>query len=88
MTITTRRLAAEEKRLGEKLVGIPRERTRERKALAAEKLERAIEKQLIERLRSGAYGDKLLIVERILGARFSGGWRKAGRRRQMLMRMS
>lgn len=39
-----------------------REETRERKALAAAKVERAIERELIERLRSGAYGDQPLNV--------------------------
>lgn len=40
-----------------------REEGRERKALAAAKVERAIERVLIERLRSGAYGDRPLNVE-------------------------
>ena len=40
-----------------------REATRERKAEAAAKVERAIERELIERLRSGAYGDRPLNVE-------------------------
>lgn len=63
-----RRIAKEEERLGEKLVPklAPkvrrREETRERKALAAAKVERAIERELIERLRSGAYGDQPLNV--------------------------
>jgi protein MAK16 len=39
-----------------------REETRERKAEAAAKLERTIERELIERLRQGAYGDQPLNV--------------------------
>ena len=34
---------------------INRERARERKALAAAKIEKSIEKELMERLKSGAY---------------------------------
>lgn len=40
-----------------------RERARERKALAAAKIEKSIEKELMDRLKSGAYGDKPLNVD-------------------------
>lgn len=69
VAIRSRRLAKEEERLGEKVVPrLPskvrrREATRERKAESAAKVERAIERELIERLRSGAYGDRPLNVE-------------------------
>ncbi|KAM7218229.1 Ribosomal L28e protein family domain containing protein [Rhypophila decipiens] len=61
-----RKLAAEEMRLGEKLVPkmAPkikhREEARERKALVAAKLERVVERELLERLRQGAYGEQPL----------------------------
>lgn len=66
--IRMRRIAAEEERLGEKLVPkmAPkikhRERARERKAEAAAKLERTIERELLDRLRQGAYGEQPLNV--------------------------
>lgn len=73
--IRTRRLAKEEERLGEKLVPKlaskvkRREETRERKAESAAKVERVVERELIERLRSGAYGDRPINVE-------EGVWKK------------
>ncbi|KAA8620363.1 Ribosomal large subunit biogenesis protein MAK16 [Pyrenophora tritici-repentis] len=69
VNLRIRRLAKEEERLGERLVPrlAPkvrrREEGRERKALAAAKVERAIERVLIDRLRSGAYGDRPINVE-------------------------
>ncbi|KAF2250559.1 Mak16 protein [Trematosphaeria pertusa] len=69
VNIRIRKLEKEQERLGEKLVPrlAPkvrrREEGRERKALAAAKVERAIERVLIDRLRSGAYGDRPLNVE-------------------------
>ncbi|RMZ83591.1 hypothetical protein DV738_g947, partial [Chaetothyriales sp. CBS 135597] len=69
VAIRTRRIAKEEERLGEKLVPRlaskvrRREETRERKAESAAKVERAVERELIERLRSGAYGDRPINVE-------------------------
>jgi protein MAK16 len=69
VAIRARKLAKEEERLGERIVPKMankirrRERTRERKAEAAANIQKAIERELIERLRSGAYGDRPLNVE-------------------------
>lgn len=84
VAIRMRRIAKEDERLGEKLVPrlAPkvrrREETRERKAEAAAKLERSIERELLERLRSGAYGDQPLnasetIWKKVLKAMERGG---------------
>ncbi|KAK9422025.1 putative Protein MAK16 [Seiridium unicorne] len=68
IAIRMRRIAKEEARLGEKTVPKlapkirKREATRERKAEAAAKLERTIERELLQRLREGAYGDQPLNV--------------------------
>ena len=66
MAITERRLALKEEErhyVGVKPKVKRREENRERKALAAAKIEKAIEKELLERLKSGAYGDKPLNVD-------------------------
>ncbi|KAF2651651.1 Mak16 protein [Lophiostoma macrostomum CBS 122681] len=84
VNIRIRRLAKEEERLGERLVPrlAPkvrrREEGRERKALAAAKVERAIERVLIDRLRSGAYGDRPLNVEEKVWERVMNGLQKEG----------
>ncbi|KAI8943842.1 hypothetical protein NX059_001815 [Plenodomus lindquistii] len=84
VNIRIRKLAKEDERLGERLVPrlAPkvrrREEGRERKALAAAKVERAIERVLIERLRSGAYGDRPLNVEPNVWKKVMRGLEKEG----------
>ncbi|KAI9652899.1 MAG: hypothetical protein M1831_006328 [Alyxoria varia] len=79
-----RRLAKEEARLGERIVPKlapkirKREATRERKAEQAAKVEKAIERELVERLRSGAYGDNPLNVEENMWKKVLKGLEKAG----------
>lgn len=55
-----------------------REETRERKAENAAKVERAIERELIERLRSGAYGDRPLNVEEGIWKKVLRGLERSG----------
>ncbi|EGW33100.1 uncharacterized protein SPAPADRAFT_60407 [Spathaspora passalidarum NRRL Y-27907] len=66
VAITERRLALQDEErhyVGVKHKVKRREENRERKALAAAKIEKAIEKELLDRLKSGAYGDKPLNVD-------------------------
>lgn len=82
--IRSQRLAKEQERLGETLVPklAPkirrREETRERKAAAAAKVERAIERELIERLRSGAYGEQPLNVDEAIWKKVLKGLERGG----------
>ncbi|KAE8151226.1 ribosomal L28e protein family-domain-containing protein [Aspergillus avenaceus] len=84
VAIRMKKLAKEEERLGETIVPklAPkirrREETRERKAESAAKVERAIERELIERLRSGAYGDRPLNVEEGIWKRVLRGLERSG----------
>ncbi|KAL8740087.1 MAG: hypothetical protein Q9190_007175 [Brigantiaea leucoxantha] len=84
VAIRTRKLMREEERLGEKLVSrlAPkvrrREEGRERKAEAAAKVERAIERELIDRLKSGAYGDRPLNVEEAVWKKVLRGMERIG----------
>ncbi|OBA23850.1 Mak16 protein, partial [Metschnikowia bicuspidata var. bicuspidata NRRL YB-4993] len=66
VAVTERRLALREEErhyVGVKPKVKRREENRERKALAAARIEKAIEKELLDRLKSGAYGDKPLNVD-------------------------
>ncbi|KAJ5936775.1 Protein MAK16 [Penicillium verhagenii] len=84
VNIRMRNIAKEEERLGERVVPklAPkvrrREETRERKALSAAKVERAIERELIDRLRSGAYGDQPLNVDEHIWKKVLRGLERAG----------
>ncbi|KAH7117909.1 ribosomal L28e protein family-domain-containing protein [Dendryphion nanum] len=84
VNIRIRKLEKEDVRLGERIVPrlAPkirrREETRERKALAAAKVERSIERVLLERLRSGAYGDRPVNVEQNVWMRVMRALEKEG----------
>lgn len=76
VAITERRLALKENErhyVGKAPKVKRREATRERKALVAAKLEKSIEKELLERLKSGAYGESPLNVDRKVWKRVLNG---------------
>lgn len=84
VAIRMKKLAKEEEHIEERVVPklAPkvrrREETRERKAANAAKVERAIERELIERLRSGAYGDRPLNVEEGIWKKVLRGLERSG----------
>ncbi|EON61598.1 hypothetical protein W97_00813 [Coniosporium apollinis CBS 100218] len=84
VAIRTKRLMKENERLGEKLVPklAPkvrrREETRMRKAEAAAKIERAIERELLQRMKEGAYGEQPLNVDEKVWQRFLKRQEKSG----------
>ena len=84
VALRARKLLREGERMGEAVVGriAPkvrrREATRERKALAAAKVERQIERELIERLRSGAYGEQPLNVDEAIWKKVLRGLERGG----------
>lgn len=76
VAITARRLALKDEErhyVGVKSKVKRREQTRERKALAAAKVERAIERELVNRLKSGAYGEQPLNVDEKIWKRVLNG---------------
>ena len=82
--IRSRRIAAEQERLGERLVPkmAPkirnRENARERKAETAAKLEKTIERELLKRLRSGNYGEQPLNVSESIWKKVLGAMEREG----------
>ncbi|KAI9894057.1 MAG: hypothetical protein M1814_004827 [Vezdaea aestivalis] len=84
VAIRMRRVAKEEARLGEKVVTRlapkirKREAGRERKAEAAAKVEREIERELLERLKSGVYGEQPLNVDGKIWQRVLRGLEREG----------